>query len=353
VPYVRSLTDPGWTTFFRTNDGTVLLSCKASGTNCLGGVDFDPPPGTFFDWTVNASSIEFGSRCDIGTTPCGNGAGSLMYSLATLRSAKVTITDNGLPTVANVAGTLLAGGTLSASKTVTFDASDASGIAAVQLYIDGDQVQTSALTCDFTYAKPCSDVTGRSFTVDTTRLPDGPHTVAVGAVDAAGNLRQTSTTSFTTNNTPVTPPPSGGGGGGGGGSTKPADPAPAPPVVTPDPTPAPPAPIPTPAPAPPVASAPVDAAAQLGTPRWHGSTLSIAGKLSRLATGSVKVTLSARVRGRTDKITRKGRIRSGKWTVHVRTSGPLARAHRLSLRVSYAGNSRVKRTTLRRTISRR
>jgi hypothetical protein len=353
VPYVRNLTDPGWTTFFRTNDGTVLLSCKASGTNCLGGVDFDPPPGTFFDWTVNASSIEFGSRCDIGTTSCGNGAGSLMYSLATLRSAKVTITDNGLPTVANVAGTLLAGGTLSASKTVTFDASDASGIAAVQLYIDGDQVQTSALTCDFTYAKPCSDVTGRSFTVDTTRLPDGPHTVAVGAVDAAGNLRQTSTTSFTTNNTPVTPPPSGGGGGGGGGSTKPADPAPAPPVVTPDPTPAPPAPIPTPAPAPPVASAPVDAAAQLGTPRWHGSTLSIAGKLSRLATGSVKVTLSARVRGRTDKITRKGRIRSGKWTVHVRTSGPLARAHRLSLRVSYAGNSRVKRTTLRRTISRR
>ncbi len=356
VPYARNLTDPGWTTFFRTNDGTVLLSCKATGTNCLGGVDFDPPPGTFFDWTVNATSIEFGSRCDLGTTSCGNGAGSLMYSLATLRWAKVTITDNAQPTVANVAGTLLAGGTLSGSKTVTFDASDASGIAALRLYIDGAQAQASSLTCDFTYAKPCSDVTGRSFTVDTSMLSDGTHTVAVGALDAAGNLLQTSTTSFTTNNTPVTPPPSGGGGGGGGGAAKPTEPVPAP-TPTPDPTPAPPAPMPAPmpapTPAPPVAPAPVEAGVHLGTPRWHGSTLRIAGKLSRLATGSVKVTLSTRVHGRTYTVTRSGRIRSGRWTASLRTSGPLARAARLSLRVSYAGNSRVKKTSLRRTISRR
>jgi hypothetical protein len=102
-----------------------------------------------------------------------------------------------------------------------------------------------------------------------------------------------------------------------------------------------------------VTPAPVDAAVRLGTPRWHGSTLSIAGKLSRLATGRVKVTLSARVHGRTYKITRTGRIRSGKWTANLRTRGPLAKAARLSLRVSYAGNSRVKKTTLRRTISRR
>jgi hypothetical protein len=355
VPYVRNLTDPGWTTFFRAGDGTVLLACKASGTNCLNGFDFDASPGTFVDWTFYATSIEFGSRCDVGTTSCGNGAGSLMYSLATLRSAKVTVTDNEQPTVANVAGTLLTGGTLSGSKTVTFDAADASGISEVRLYIDGAQVQASSLTCDFTYAKPCSDVIGRSFTVDTSTLADGPHTVAVGAVDAAGNLRQTSTMSFATDNAPVTPPPSNDGGAGGGGATpKPTDPAPA---ATPEPTvPAPPAPtvpIVPPAPTTPVAPAPVDAGAKLGTPRWHGATLSIAGKLSRLATGTVKVTLSARVHGRTHKITRKGRIRSGKWTVHLRTSGPLARAHRLSLRVSYAGNGRVRRTTLRRAISRR
>jgi hypothetical protein len=161
--------------------------------------------------------------------------------------------------------------------------------------------------------------------------------------------------SFATDNAPVTPPPSNDGGAGGGGATpKPTDPAPA---ATPEPTvPAPPAPtvpIVPPAPTTPVAPAPVDAGAKLGTPRWHGATLSIAGKLSRLATGTVKVTLSARVHGRTHKITRKGRIRSGTWTVHVRTSGPLARAHRLSLRVSYAGNGRVRRTTLRRAISRR
>jgi hypothetical protein len=177
--------------------------------------------------------------------------------------------------------------------------------------------------------------------------------VAVGAVDAAGNLRQTSTTSFTTNNTPATPPPSGGG-GGGGGSTKPADPAPAP---APEPTvPAPPAPtvpVASPMPTTPVAPAPVDAAAKLGTPRWHGSTLHVSGKLSPLATGRMKVTLSARVHSRTYTVTRTGRIRSGKWKANLRTSGPLAKATRLSLRVSYAGNSRVKKTTLRRTISRR
>lgn len=352
-PMMRNLTSPSWTTFFRTSDGTVLGSCKASGSNCNAGWPQEPAPGDpGIDWTMNSDAVEFGSVCDVGSTTCGNGS-LIMRSLATLRGATVTITDSGQPMVANVAGTLLAGGTLSGSKTVTFDASDASGISVVRLYIDGGQVQATSLTCDFTYAKPCSDVTGRSFTVDTSTLSDGLHTVAVGAVDAAGNLRQTSTTSFTTNNTPVTPPPSGGG-GGGGGSTKPADPAPAP---APEPTvPAPPAPtvpVAPPHPTPPVTPAPVDAAARLGTPRWHGPTLSIAGKLSRLATGSVKLTLSARVHGRTYTVTRTGRIRSGKWTANLRTSGPLAKAQRLSLRVSYAGNSRVKKTTLRRTISRR
>jgi hypothetical protein len=358
VPYVRNLTDPGWSTFFRTNDGTVLLSCKASGTNCLNGFDYDPPPGyTGLDWTVNATSIEFGSRCDVGATSCGNGASGLMYSLATLRSAKVTITDNGLPTVANVAGTLLAGGTLSGSKTVTLDASDASGISAVRLYIDGAQVQASSLTCDFTYAQPCSDVTGRSFTVDTTTLADGPHTVAVGALDAAGNLRQASTTSFTTNNTPVTPPPSGGGGGGGGGggSSKPAQ-TPTTPTV-PDLPPAPTVPVtPTVPQTPTVSPAPesVAAAAQLSRATWTRSgTLAVSGKLSRLATGSVQVTLSARVHGHTYTVKRSGRIRSGRWSANVRPTGQLAKAARLTLRVTYAGNSRVRKTSIRRTITRR
>lgn len=367
-PMLRNLTDPGWTSFFRTAEGVMLGTCKASGGNCNDGWPQEPAPGDpGIDWTMTTAAVEFGSRCDVGSTLCGNGA-LIIRSLATLRAASVTITDNGQPTVANVAGTLLAGGTLSASETVTFDASDASGISAVRLYIDGGQVQASSRTCDFTYTKPCSDVSDASFTVDTTQLADGGHTVAVGAVDAAGNLRQTSTQSFTTNNTPVTPPPNGGGGaggagsgggggggsgGGGGGAIKPADPSSAP---APDPIPGPATPsvpvAPTP-PSTPATPAPVDAAARLSTPRWHGSTLKVAGKLSRLATGSVRVTLSARVRGRTYTVTRFGRIRSGKWTAKLRTSGPLARASRLTLRVSYAGNGRVTKTTLRRTISRR
>jgi len=354
VPYLRNVNDQNWSTFFRTADGTVLASCKATGGNCIGGFEYDPTPGySPLDWTVNTTGIEFGSRCDVGSITCGNGA-VLIRSLAALRSATVTITDNGQPTVANVAGTLLAGGTVSGSKTVTGDASDASGISAVRLYVDGGQVQASSLTCDFTYAMPCKDATGQSFTVDTSTLGDGPHTVAVGAVDAAGNVRQTSGTSFATNNASAPPAPGGSGGGGGGGAPKPADPVPA---SAPEPT----VPVPstptvplTPTqPTRPVTPAPVDASAMLGRPRWHGSTLSIAGKLSRLATGTVKVTLSARVHGRTYTVSRNGRIRSGKWTVNLRAGGPLARAHRLSLRVSYAGNDRVKKATRRRTISRR
>lgn len=102
---------------------------------------------------------------------------------------------------------------------MTVDASDAGGgLQSITLAADGKQLQTYTATCDFTYPKPCPSSTApQTFTLPTSQLQDGPHTLTLTAIDAAGNETTASEQIMTANNPPpapaqlaITPPAAGG-----------------------------------------------------------------------------------------------------------------------------------------------
>ena len=61
-------------------------------------------------------------------------------------------------------------------------------------------VCTGASTCDFTFVKPCPDISAAPLTVDTATLRDGPHTIVVHAADAANNVATTAPRTVLTDN---------------------------------------------------------------------------------------------------------------------------------------------------------
>jgi hypothetical protein len=67
-------------------------------------------------------------------------------------------------------------------------ASDASGVASLGLDAAGITLAANVRTCDYTRVQPCPASADDTFTVDTTRLPDGTHEFRAIAADAAGQI---------------------------------------------------------------------------------------------------------------------------------------------------------------------
>jgi chitinase len=89
-----------------------------------------------------------------------------------------------------------AGATLSGSVNVTAAASDNVGVASVQFKVDGGNVGASVASAPYEY------------TLSTTALPNGSHTISAVATDAAGNSTTSASLTVTVNNTTkdTTPP---------------------------------------------------------------------------------------------------------------------------------------------------
>jgi len=108
----------------------------------------------------------------------------------TIRGMEVTLSEDVPPVAQPIAGTLLAGGPQSGSRTVTYSAFDPqSGLARVDVLLDQKVVSSRDLTprCpyyDFTVC-PASD--GGMLDIDTRNVPNGSYRVTVRVKDAAGN----------------------------------------------------------------------------------------------------------------------------------------------------------------------
>ena len=142
-------------------------------------------------------------------TPCptdstGDPVYGYLQASANLYSAIVTLQDDSAPGVGSLGGSLLAGGWKRAGQTVSFDASDNSGISQTRVLIDG-QLIAAPTTAATTRAR--SLPAGRRGSTSTPRPSrrDGVHTLAVQASDAAGNGAQ-DTRQVAIDNTPPGPP---------------------------------------------------------------------------------------------------------------------------------------------------
>lgn len=158
---------------------------------------------------LNTGSLFFGVACHVVTVPgasCIDGA-TIHAAQADLYSAKVTLLETALPTLGQPSGALWAGGVVSGVVPVGFSASDPSGIAQDLVRTEtGQNVIFAGQSCDFTTTTPCPQLPAGSLSVDTTRVPDGPHTFSLLATDAAGNTQTaTSPSVVVDNNGPPAP----------------------------------------------------------------------------------------------------------------------------------------------------
>jgi hypothetical protein len=205
-----------WELYTRAADGTRLGGTTGPSLNdsdCV--VDPDSftcqvgfPGSAGADWTgLNTTGVRVGIRCVAAS--CATGA-TLHEAWTAIYGAIVTVDDPTAPTAAGTAGSLLTDAYVHGGETATLNsASDATGIRAVQVIEGGTLLAESQRTCDFSRRVPCTNLTApASVTVATTGMPDGQHTIHVGATDAAGNFTAATSQQVTVDNTaPAAPTP--------------------------------------------------------------------------------------------------------------------------------------------------
>jgi hypothetical protein len=174
-----------------TGEGVVLETCSiqfgtdrcnvgGEGTSAVsfGGLDTDQlRVGVGCEITPGS----FGTTCPGGGTQHGYGA--VIYDAA------VTIEDDAAPAAPTVAAEDLWSGAAwhRGASSIKVSGTDASGVAGVRIYRDGQLLVEEPATCDFTHPKPCPDAAALEVPIDTTLISDGEHDVAVALVDPAGN----------------------------------------------------------------------------------------------------------------------------------------------------------------------
>ena len=343
--YLGKHDEDDWIPFLRDGAGGIVAgeTCTigfAPAYRCQVGDAADTASAERTIGGLSTARLELGVRCpNNGTVACLNGG--LHYAWAAIYRSRVTINDPTNPTVSGESGELASPGPHSAMRSIAFDAADNTGLKELRLYVDGAQATSSSRSCDYTRPRPCGDVSDATLSINTASYSDGAHTLQVAAVDAGGNeTRSTARTVVFSNPRPVPAPSSDGGGGGDGdsndggsssGGSSESSSAPAPAVTS--------------SPAPTLLAANL----RLARPRVRAGRLTLSGTIAPRASGSIALTCSARVGGRSRRIRGRGAIAGGRFAGRVPLRS-LRGARRCSLTVSYAGNGLVAGQMLRRTI---
>ena len=150
---------------------------------------------------TGVQSVTLGAGCTAPYgTPC---PGGVVIATAAVNSGVFQISDPSVPTVSDVGGTLIAGGTLSGTQDITFTASDAgSGVYSGIIRVDGTTISQQILNTNgglchdtgqipgersFDSAQPCPPQASGTLSLATDQLSDGQHDLQVLVDNAAGN----------------------------------------------------------------------------------------------------------------------------------------------------------------------
>lgn len=176
--------------------------------------------------TVGASGLSgvtyvtVGVSCDPGqdlSYPCSGSADPEAQALVS--GGAFTILDATVPSVSNVSGSLIAGGTLTGTNTISFTASDSGGgIYSATVLVDGRQITQevpgtngglcanltpSSSTMTFAAPQPCPTAENVSVPLNTTQFSAGQHHLQVIVKDAAGDQAVAYDGTITTSGPPL------------------------------------------------------------------------------------------------------------------------------------------------------
>jgi hypothetical protein len=190
----------GWTQPDEGNRGQIQV-VNGAGTIGLafeGGINADNK--RTLDWdNLYTNSITARLRCEGGSGSPGC-YGSIGWS--SFYFPRITLADDVPPVGGATSGSVTTDTTLKGNETLAYAATDAGGgVARLRLYVDGqlssvDHIidtnnghcqitSTDNGTWTFSSPKPCPGSVNAEESIDTTKIPDGPHTITAKVVDAA------------------------------------------------------------------------------------------------------------------------------------------------------------------------
>ena len=192
---------------FRAPPGTILSKMTYLHSFC-GGAEFKAglrnhantwlhasAPGTCGTNVSNPTTLPLNGTPSVRvTTVCARKYCDVSTSLrawASMRSVTVWVADLTKPSVAITGGSIATSGWHAGNQSLTFAASDNTGIARIETYVDTKLVRAAGGTCNWTAATPCSLRPG-ALGFDSQVVADGVHTLVVKARDSAGNWASTS-----------------------------------------------------------------------------------------------------------------------------------------------------------------
>ncbi len=119
-----------------------------------------------------------------------------------LIGSAIEIRDDQIPGINQVRGGLWSEGWLRGLQSASFDATDNTGIRMTRFLADGEARKETAHACRYTRPIPCENVDRVVYGLDTTKLLDGDHELAIEVIDAAGNRGQATRTVRVDNGAP-------------------------------------------------------------------------------------------------------------------------------------------------------
>lgn len=183
-------------------DGTgsaLFLLARAYAGSAMQQTDIHGPPGGS-SLETPWSSPTYGATTDKFDLVllCSNSSYDYCYPQAThpieVRGADVLLSEDVPPQPSITGGPLLSGQPQSGAQGLTLNASDGeSGVARVEAILGGrvagSQDFVGTAQCRYDGWNACDTTVSNSFSVDTTLVPDGSHTLQLRVTDAAGNQR--------------------------------------------------------------------------------------------------------------------------------------------------------------------
>lgn len=175
-------------------DGTrrSIASYLASNTTQVGDTPYSMPQAAPQTRRLRA---EMG--CASGN-PCVGRYNDTVGNEWILYGAQIKVADPSLPAIGSVAGTGWSTAPTDGVSPITYAVTDTgAGVSATRFFVDGIQYAQNQESCVTGKYVPCPLSSTGSFSLDTTRLAEGDHTIALVALDGAGNATAQSSKQLT------------------------------------------------------------------------------------------------------------------------------------------------------------
>ncbi|MBX5468364.1 MAG: Ig-like domain repeat protein [Thermoleophilaceae bacterium] len=185
------------------SNGPMLSGCGTSTGICAWATEYGNAPGWISLNGITKLSLKVQCKAIAGCDTSSTGIYPYTRAQVNMYSAEVRVQDSTTPALNITGGGLTSSGYKKGTQSLTVSSSDNVGVRDFRYVLDGGAIDSHHYqSCDYTRPVPCPASQGDTFSLDTSDLAEGSHTLIVNAIDTAGNARGTTVPFIADNKAP-------------------------------------------------------------------------------------------------------------------------------------------------------